>query len=175
MQLLSQKQVDTCIYSFWKHPKSVFPTKLFLKNWQEEIKLHCSLCLSYLVKKQQSPVCAETHAGGFNECIKIWAALVFLKKQQQQQKLFLFLELVWLKSVICFSKVDFFFHRINVILCWYISITNMGKCALVIFGLMVLVLLFQLGQRISSAKVVDKSHINGLLMTGQVHEQTDWP
>lgn len=51
----------------------------------------------------------------------------------------------------------------------------MGKCALVIFGLMVLVLLFQLGQRISSAKVVDKSHISGLLMTGQVHEQTDWP
>jgi len=32
-----------------------------------------------------------------------------------------------------------------------------------------------LGRHISLAKVVDKSRISGLLMTGQVHEQTDWP
>lgn len=55
----------------------------------------------------------------------------------------------------------------------------MGKGIPHVFGLTVFfsvcLFVFQLGQRISLAKVVDKSHISGLLMTGQVHEQTDWP
>ena len=50
--------------------QSMFPTKLFLKNWQDEMKAHYIPCLSNSVEKTEAYYLFWKPAGGFNECIK---------------------------------------------------------------------------------------------------------